>query len=101
LNVLATVDPLPAIEKELSQFTIYPVSDLPSFTGGGVGYIGYDCISAFEKKIPTCSKNTLNLPVNEKRNMKNKLHDREILLIFVFLFTLGFCIYVLSYINYI
>lgn len=39
-------DPIPALEKELSQFVVADVPDLrlPPLTGGAIGYIGYDCV---------------------------------------------------------
>lgn len=39
-------DPLPALEKELSQHIVADVPELrlPPLTGGAIGYIGYDCV---------------------------------------------------------
>lgn len=39
-------DPIPALEKELSQHVVAEVPDLklPPLTGGAIGYIGYDCV---------------------------------------------------------
>lgn len=39
-------DPIPELERELSQFVVADVPDLklPPLTGGAIGYIGYDCV---------------------------------------------------------
>ncbi|KAH7075387.1 anthranilate synthase-like protein component I [Paraphoma chrysanthemicola] len=46
------VDPLPGLEKELSQFRVatIPSIQLPPMAGGAVGYVGYDCVRYFEPK---------------------------------------------------
>ncbi|KAI8364764.1 anthranilate synthase component I [Radiomyces spectabilis] len=44
-------DPLTAIEKELAPVRYVKVPGLPSFTGGAVGYIGFDCFQYFEPSI--------------------------------------------------
>ncbi|OCK85705.1 anthranilate synthase-like protein component I [Lepidopterella palustris CBS 459.81] len=45
-------DPLPILEKELSKSRVatIPSMQLPSLTGGAVGYVGYDCVKYFEPK---------------------------------------------------
>ncbi|KAF2866177.1 anthranilate synthase-like protein component I [Massariosphaeria phaeospora] len=45
-------DPLPLLEKELSKSRVatVPSIQLPSLTGGAVGYVGYDCVKYFEPK---------------------------------------------------
>ncbi|KAF2036150.1 hypothetical protein EK21DRAFT_52562, partial [Setomelanomma holmii] len=45
-------DPLPGLEKELSQFRVatIPSIQLPPMAGGAVGYVGYDCVRYFEPK---------------------------------------------------
>jgi len=45
-------DPLPFLEKELSKSRVatVPSIQLPSMTGGAVGYVGYDCVKYFEPK---------------------------------------------------
>ena len=46
------VDPLIAIEDELSRFETVPMPGLPRFTGGAVGYLGYECVRYFEPRVP-------------------------------------------------
>lgn len=55
-------DPLLSVESELLQYHLMPCPDLPTFTGGAIGYITYDCVSHFETKVPMPKKNPLNIP---------------------------------------
>jgi anthranilate synthase component I len=42
-------DPLAELEKLLKSFRQAPVGELPPFSGGAVGYMGYDVVRFFEK----------------------------------------------------
>ncbi|EXJ95056.1 anthranilate synthase component I [Capronia coronata CBS 617.96] len=57
-------DPLPRLEKELSQYRVASVPSLrlPPLTGGAIGYVGYDCVRYFEPKTARPMKDTLKLP---------------------------------------
>ncbi|MDD4875808.1 MAG: anthranilate synthase component I [Dehalococcoidales bacterium] len=55
------VDPLPIIAKELNNYIVVPVSELPRFCGGAVGYLGYEVINRFEK-LPSPENDQLKLP---------------------------------------
>lgn len=57
-------DPIPALEKELSQYIVAEVPDLrlPPLTGGAIGYIGYDCVRYFEPKTARPMKDVLEIP---------------------------------------
>ncbi|CAO3589116.1 unnamed protein product [Absidia cylindrospora] len=44
-------DPLKAVEKELEPIKYVKVPGLPSFTGGAVGYIGFECFEYFEPSV--------------------------------------------------
>ncbi|KAI5928073.1 anthranilate synthase component I [Camillea tinctor] len=59
-----SVDPLPALEKELSQHVVANVPDLrlPPLTGGAIGYVGYDCVRYFEPKTARPMKDVLKIP---------------------------------------
>ncbi|KAH9907887.1 anthranilate synthase component 1 [Xylariomycetidae sp. FL2044] len=59
-----SVDPLPALEKELEQFVVadVPGLKLPPLTGGAVGYVGYDCVRYFEPKTARPMKDPLKIP---------------------------------------
>ncbi|MFC1988541.1 anthranilate synthase component I [Chloroflexota bacterium] len=54
-------DPLPAITKELNRFRIVPVSGLPKFCGGAVGYLSYETVTRFEE-LPSPESDPLGLP---------------------------------------
>ncbi len=55
------VDPLLLIEKEFKQFQLAPISGLPRFHGGMVGYLGYEVARYFER-LPSPERNPLDLP---------------------------------------
>ncbi len=54
-------DPLYELEKILGRFKQAPVKGLPPFSGGAVGYLGYDTVR-FIEKIPDKNKDVLNIP---------------------------------------
>lgn len=57
-------DPLPQLQGELSQFRVATVPGLvlPPLTGGGIGYVGYDCVRYFEPKTARPAQDALGLP---------------------------------------
>ncbi len=54
-------DPLPLIAEELNKYKIVPVSSLPSFCGGAVGYLSYETVTRFED-LPSPVADPLGLP---------------------------------------
>jgi len=54
-------DPLPLIAEELNKYRIVPVSGLPRFCGGAVGYLSYETVTRFEE-LPSPDANPLGLP---------------------------------------
>ncbi|HKN18495.1 MAG TPA: anthranilate synthase component I, partial [Dissulfurispiraceae bacterium] len=56
-----TDDPLSVIKDILSRFTPVEVSGIPRFSGGFVGYIGYDVVKFFER-VPDSTKPALDMP---------------------------------------
>ncbi|MCM8783292.1 MAG: anthranilate synthase component I [Candidatus Omnitrophica bacterium] len=56
-----TEDPLENIKKVLKKFQFVVLEDLPRFSGGLVGYIGYNTVRFFED-IPLQNKDDLGLP---------------------------------------
>ncbi|KAI9844575.1 MAG: anthranilate synthase component 1 [Sclerophora amabilis] len=60
----AESDPLPLLEKELSQCRVasIPGLDLPPLTGGAIGYVAYDCVRYFEPKTARSLKDVLEVP---------------------------------------
>ena len=55
------IDPLPLITEELSKYKIVPISGLPRFCGGAVGYLSYETVACFEK-LPSPDRDSLGLP---------------------------------------
>ncbi len=49
------------IREELNKYKIVPVTDLPRFCGGAVGYLGYETVNRFEK-LPSPVQDSLGLP---------------------------------------
>src|SRR5208337_385269 len=56
-----TDDPLSVIKDILSRFTPVEVAGIPRFSGGFVGYIGYDVVKFFER-VPDSPKPALDIP---------------------------------------
>ena len=55
------VDPLPPITEELNKHKVVPISGLPRFSGGAVGYLAYETITHFEE-LPSPDSDPLSLP---------------------------------------
>jgi len=57
-------DPLPLLEKKLSQCRVakVPGLNLPPLTGGAIGYVGYDCVRYFEPRTKRDMKDILKVP---------------------------------------
>jgi anthranilate synthase component 1 len=56
-------DPLRLLEKELAGYRPVAVPGLPPFTGGAVGYLGYEFIHGVEKTVPLAARDELGVPV--------------------------------------
>ncbi len=59
--VFEAEDPVAILEKEISQYEPVVIEGLPRFSGGLVGYLGYDMVRFFEK-VPDGNKPGLDLP---------------------------------------
>ncbi|KAH7889646.1 ADC synthase [Phlebopus sp. FC_14] len=57
-----TGDPMVALQKELSVYQYVKVPEIPSFTGGAIGYVSYDCIQYFEPKTARELRDPLGIP---------------------------------------
>jgi len=55
-------DPLAAIRAFVPRRRVAPQEDLPRFTGGAVGALAYDAVSAFEPTVPTPSADPVGVP---------------------------------------
>ena len=56
------VDPLIAINEELSRYKPAEVEGLPRFLGGAVGYLAFECVKYFEPRIKENPINNLGIP---------------------------------------
>ncbi|TFK27329.1 anthranilate synthase component [Coprinopsis marcescibilis] len=55
-------DPMVPLQKELAMYEYVSIPEVPTFTGGAIGYVAYDCIQHFEPKTKTELKDVLNIP---------------------------------------
>ncbi|KAI8643298.1 anthranilate synthase component I, partial [Parasitella parasitica] len=55
-------DPLVPVQKELENIKYVKVPGLPTFTGGAVGYVGFDCYQYFEPSIKTQVTDPIDIP---------------------------------------
>jgi anthranilate synthase component 1 len=56
------IDPLIAVQEEMSRFKVVPVAGLPRFTGGAVGYLAYECVRYFEPRVQQAPQDVLGIP---------------------------------------
>lgn len=65
-NVLTTdqgsIDPLIALEKELDEINYIPHEGLPPFTGGAIGYVGYEAVHHYEPSVPINDTDPIGIP---------------------------------------
>jgi len=55
-------DPLSELERLMAQYRCQVHPELPGFTGGAVGYLGYEAVRRFEPSVPAAPKDDLNVP---------------------------------------
>jgi anthranilate synthase component I len=55
-------DPLQAVANEIQKYRIAEINGLPKFTGGAVGYIGYEAVTRFEE-ILSPSTDDFGIPI--------------------------------------
>ncbi len=58
-----TPDPLAALRAFVPRRRVVPVEGMPRFTGGAVGALGYDAISAFEPSVPRPERDPIGVPL--------------------------------------
>ncbi len=56
-------DPLKLIEEEMSGYQPVVLPDLPRFTGGAVGFVGYEYVMRIEPTVPVAPKDELGVPL--------------------------------------
>ena len=58
-----TPDPLAALRAFVDRRRVVPVEGMPRFTGGAVGALSYDAISAFEPSVPLPDRDPVGVPL--------------------------------------
>jgi anthranilate synthase component 1 len=58
---VGAVDPLVLIQQEMEKYRLIPLSELPRFHGGAVGYLAYEAVRYFEE-LPSPEVDTVHLP---------------------------------------
>jgi anthranilate synthase component I len=61
-RVQITGDPLDEIRQLMARYQFVSRSELPRFSGGAVGFLGYEAIHFFEPKVPVAERDELQLP---------------------------------------
>ncbi|KAF7440781.1 hypothetical protein PC9H_001129 [Pleurotus ostreatus] len=61
-NEEITGDPMAALQKELTLYQYVKIPEIPTFTGGAIGYVSYDCIQHFEPKTTRTLNDPLAIP---------------------------------------
>ncbi|KAG8720017.1 hypothetical protein FRC08_001376 [Ceratobasidium sp. 394] len=55
-------DPMAALQRELRAYKYVKIPEVPTFTGGAIGYVSYDCIQYFEPKTARQLSDPLHIP---------------------------------------
>jgi anthranilate synthase component 1 len=61
-QIATTGDPLDEIQKLMERYQFVSRPELPRFSGGAVGFLGYEVIHFFEPKVAVACKDELQLP---------------------------------------
>jgi anthranilate synthase component I len=61
-RVAVTGDPLDEIRQLMARYQFVSRPELPRFSGGAVGFLGYEAIHFFEPKVPAAERDELQLP---------------------------------------
>jgi len=61
-RVQITGDPLDEIGQLMARYQFVSRPELPRFSGGAVGFLGYEAIHFFEPKVPVAERDELQLP---------------------------------------
>jgi anthranilate synthase component 1 len=56
-------DPLTLVETEMKGHRPVKIPGLPPFTGGAVGFVGYEYVTRIEPSVPTAAHDELKLPL--------------------------------------
>lgn len=55
-------DPMTVLQKELALHQYVKIPEVPTFTGGAIGYVSYDCVQYFEPKTARKLHDPLGIP---------------------------------------
>ncbi len=55
-------DPLKDLEEEMARYRPVELPDMPPFTGGAVGYLGYEYVHCAEPTVPLAARDELAMP---------------------------------------
>ncbi|PCH38386.1 anthranilate synthase component [Wolfiporia cocos MD-104 SS10] len=61
-NEEVTGDPMAALQRELNVYKYVKLPEVPTFTGGAIGYVAYDAIQHFEPKTARTLDDPLGIP---------------------------------------
>ena len=61
-RVEITGDPLDEVRQLMARYQFVSRPELPRFSGGAVGFLGYEAIHFFEPKVPPAERDELQLP---------------------------------------
>ncbi len=56
-------DPLTLIEREIAGYRPVKLPGMPRFTGGAVGYLGYEYVTRLEPTVPAAPRDELGIPL--------------------------------------
>ena len=62
IETVAATDPLDAIRAFVPRRRVQPTDGMPRFTGGAVGALAYDAVSAFETTVPLPERDPVGVP---------------------------------------
>jgi anthranilate synthase component I len=62
-ETFAVPDPLAALRQFLPKRRVLPSTDVPRFSGGAVGALGYDAVTMFEPTVPLPAKDPIGVPM--------------------------------------
>src|SRR4051794_11331401 len=63
VEVAEASDPLDAIRRFVPRRRVRPTDGMPRFTGGAVGALAYDAVSAFEPSVPLPDRDPVGVPL--------------------------------------
>ena len=62
IETIAADDPLDAIRRFVPRRRVQPTEGMPRFTGGAVGALAYDAVTAFESTVPLPDRDPVGVP---------------------------------------